>query len=110
MGNPEPVFVTRGLVLGAEPRIIKEKHVCLQLKNPDTKTTLSAMGWSRAGQTPWPGRIATCNLGTGSVIDLVYRLRKNEHPTYGGLELDMLDFAVSASQPIMNPVSHLHLN
>jgi single-stranded-DNA-specific exonuclease len=68
------------------------------------------MGWSRAGQTPWPERTALNTLRDGSVIDLAYRLRKNQHPAYGGLELDMLDFIVGASQPAVNPASQSRLN
>jgi single-stranded-DNA-specific exonuclease len=110
MGNPEPVFVTRGLILCGTARIIKEKHVCLQLTSPAAKAPLSAMGWSRAGQAPWPERIAKNNIRDGSVIDLVYRLRKNLHPTYGGLELDMIDFVVGAIQPEVNPASQSQFN
>jgi len=32
MGNPEPIFATRGVQLVAPPRILKEKHVKLKLK------------------------------------------------------------------------------
>jgi len=32
MGNPEPVFATRGVQLAAPPRILKEKHVKLKLR------------------------------------------------------------------------------
>jgi single-stranded-DNA-specific exonuclease len=28
-------------------------------------------------------------LGEGSVVHLAYRLRENEHPEYGGLELEI---------------------
>jgi single-stranded-DNA-specific exonuclease len=93
MGNPEPVFVTRGLTLASPPRVIKEKHVCLPLTARADGKPLSAMGWSRAGQTPWPERVAQDNLTRGSVIDILYRLRLNQHPTYGGLELEVIDLA-----------------
>jgi single-stranded-DNA-specific exonuclease len=93
MGNPEPVFVTRGLTLAAPPRIIKDRHVCLPLTASADGKPLSAMGWSRAGQTPWPERLAQDNLTRGSVIDILYRLRRNQHPTYGGLELEVVDLA-----------------
>ena len=32
IGNPEPVFVSRGVVLRGMPRRIKEKHICLQIR------------------------------------------------------------------------------
>jgi single-stranded-DNA-specific exonuclease len=53
------------------------------------------MGWTRHGQLPWPERAAQHHLVCGSVIDIVYRLRENVHPSYGGLELELIDFAVS---------------
>jgi len=101
-GNPEPVFVTRDLTLAAAPRTIKEKHICLQLASADLPP-LSAMGWSRPGQIAWMERAAESSLQLGSVIDLVYRLRENRHPIYGGLELDMIDFAVSGVPSAENP-------
>jgi single-stranded-DNA-specific exonuclease len=91
MGHPEPVFLTRGLLLAAPPRIVKDKHICLQLCASTDGPALSAMGWTRAGQTPWPERIAADNLDVGSVIDVVYRFRENQHPIYGGVELEMID-------------------
>jgi single-stranded-DNA-specific exonuclease len=95
IGNPEPVLVTRGLKLTAAPRIVKEKHLCLQLAASTGAKPLNAMGWTRHGQLPWPERAAQHHLVCGSVIDIVYRLRENVHPSYGGLELELIDFAVS---------------
>lgn len=89
MGNPEPVFFTRGLTLSATPRILKEVHICLPLAGG-----LSAMGWSRAGKVPWVVRIESLNLQAGSTFDAVYRLRENRHPQYGGLELELVDLAL----------------
>jgi single-stranded-DNA-specific exonuclease len=100
IGNPEPVFLTRGLLLSAAPRIIKERHVCLPLTTRCDGKLLSAMGWSRSGQTPWNERALDAGLDRGSVIDIVYRLRENLHPTYGGLELELIDLAVPR-----NPIS-----
>ena len=95
MGNPEPVFVTRGLRLSASPRIIKEKHLSLPLaKSPDGRS-LNAMGWSRNGQINWANRSIQHQLAAGSTIDVVYRLRENRHPLYGGIELDLIDLAPS---------------
>ncbi len=94
MGNLEPVFVTRGLILSAPPRFIKDVHVCLPLTGG-----LSAMGWSRAGKTPWAQRVQDLGLAAGSAFDAVYRLRENRHPQYGGLELELVDIAAAASGP-----------
>jgi single-stranded-DNA-specific exonuclease len=42
MGNPEPIFATRGVQLAAPPRILKEKHVKLKLRAGADRRDLSA--------------------------------------------------------------------
>jgi hypothetical protein len=42
MGNPEPVFVARGVQLAAPPRILKDKHVKLKIRAGDEVPELSA--------------------------------------------------------------------
>ncbi len=93
MGNPEPVLVSCGLRLSAPPRIIKEKHVCLSVDVGSGKP-LNAMGWSRNGQRSWAERSADEGLAAGSIVNLAYRLRENQHPMYGGLELELVDLEV----------------
>ncbi|SNS74286.1 exonuclease RecJ [Granulicella rosea] len=89
MDNPEPVFVARGLRLSAPPRIIKDRHICLQLTDAQGAKPINAMGWSRTGAAAWSERTAA--LTTGSNIDTLFRLRRNLHPQYGGLELELID-------------------
>ena len=95
MGNPEPVLVTRRLRLSAAPRILKEQHLSLPLGKAADGRSLNAMGWSRTGQVSWAERAARSGLAAGSTIDIVYRLRENLHPIYGGLELDLIDLVLS---------------
>ena len=95
MGNPEPVFVTRGLRLSAAPRIIKEQHLSLPLGKAEDGRSLNAMGWSRSGQRSWAERASQLQLAAGCSIDVVYRLRENQHPIYGGLELELIDLLAS---------------
>jgi single-stranded-DNA-specific exonuclease len=45
--------------------------------------TFSAVGWNLAEQ------VTAMALGPDSVIDLAYRVRQNEHPEFGGLELEI---------------------
>jgi single-stranded-DNA-specific exonuclease len=90
MGNPEPVFLTRALTLAAAPRIIKEVHACLPLAGG-----ISALGWSRSGKQSWAERVQCLNLTTGTAIDAVYRLRENRNAQYGGLELELVDIALT---------------
>ena len=41
------------------------------------------MGWNLAA------RAAELGLAQGSLIDLAYRIRENQHPEYGGLEAEI---------------------
>ena len=80
MGNAEPVFIARNVRVLAPPRIMKEKHVRLRVSQG---ATLSAVGWNLADQ------VTAMAIGPESVVHLAYRVRENEHPEYGGLELEI---------------------
>ena len=90
-GNPEPVFVARKVRLLSPPRLMKERHIRLELAQdsvqprplPRSSGALKAVGWNMAA------RSATLGLEQGSLIDLAYRIRENEHPDYGGLEAEI---------------------
>jgi single-stranded-DNA-specific exonuclease len=90
IGNPEPAFVTRGLTLTAPVRIIKEKHICLELEKIGENRRISALGWSR--RTDWPARCTEMSLNKGSSINVAYRLRAKTNPQFPGLELELIDF------------------
>ncbi len=92
-GNPEPIFVARRVRLVSAPRVMKERHIRLELaQDPDRSqtpglavpgSTLRAVGWGLAA------RVAELALGSGSLIDLAYRIRENDHPEFGGLEVEI---------------------
>ncbi|MGC9157851.1 MAG: single-stranded-DNA-specific exonuclease RecJ [Terracidiphilus sp.] len=90
-GNPEPVFIARKVRLLGAPRVMKERHIRLELARdstqppplPGTSGAVRAVGWNLAA------RAATLGLGEGSWIDIAYRIRENEHPEYGGLEVEI---------------------
>jgi single-stranded-DNA-specific exonuclease len=90
-GNTEPVFVARRVRLLAPLRIMKERHIRLELAQdsvqpkplPGSSGVLRAVGWNLAA------RAAALGLTQGSLVDLAYRIRENEHPEYGGLEADI---------------------
>ena len=90
-GNPEPVFVARRARLLSPPRVMKERHLRLELAQdsvqprplPGTSGALRAIGWDQAA------RAAALGLTQGSLIDLAYRIRENQHPEYGGLEAEI---------------------
>jgi single-stranded-DNA-specific exonuclease len=90
-GNAEPVFVARRVRVLASPRMMKERHLRLELAQdsiqprplPGSSGALRAVGWNLAA------RAAELGLAQGSLIDLAYRIRENEHPEYGGLEAEI---------------------
>jgi len=99
-GNPEPVFLARQARLLAAPRIMKGRHLCLELaqdaaSSPDQpaaglpastgpSSSIRAVGWSLAE------RAMELRLAQGDAIDLAYRIRENDHPDFGGLEIEIL--------------------
>ena len=94
-GNPEPVFVARRVRLLTAPRLMKERHIRLELAQesvqptplPGSSGSLRAVGWGLAAQA------AEMSLTQGSIIDLAYRIRENDHPQYGGLEVEIAGMA-----------------
>ncbi|MEP7076036.1 MAG: single-stranded-DNA-specific exonuclease RecJ [Acidobacteriota bacterium] len=70
-GNPKPVFLTKGLVLDAEPFVMKEKHLKLSLRDPSRKR-FEAVWWD--GVRKSKGR--TFTRGTG--IEIAYIPEANE--------------------------------
>jgi single-stranded-DNA-specific exonuclease len=90
-GNPEPVFVARRVRLLTAPRLMKERHIRLELAQdsvapqplPGTSGALRAVGWNMAART------SALSLERGSLVNLAYRIRENQHPEYGGLEAEI---------------------
>ena len=90
-GNAEPVFVARRVRMLSVPRVMKERHLRLELAQDSIQPrplagssgALRAIGWNLAA------RAAELGLAQGSLIDLAYRIRENEHPEYGGLEAEI---------------------
>jgi single-stranded-DNA-specific exonuclease len=111
-GNPEPLFVARNARLVAAPRIMKTRHLALELtqdptapsaapsdglpnslpaassthppSSPAPISSIRAVGWNLAE------RAMELRLAQGSHIDLAYRIRENDHPDFGGLEIEIL--------------------
>ncbi|MGB8535212.1 MAG: single-stranded-DNA-specific exonuclease RecJ [Acidobacteriaceae bacterium] len=86
-GNEEPIFVAYNVRVTAPARAIKDRHVCLQLAQGTRGASWSALGWD------WAARVQALGLEQGSVLHLAYKLRQNQHPEYGGLELEIADLA-----------------
>ena len=112
-GNPEPIFIARSARLLAPPRIMKAQHLRLELaqdalaQNATSSSATSiatppsgsiahlpasaapvasirAVGWNLAE------RAIKLQLVQGSLIDLAYRIRENDHPDFGGLEIEIM--------------------
>jgi single-stranded-DNA-specific exonuclease len=119
MGNPEPVFVARGVTLIGEPRVMREKHMKLKLRRyesaaADSQATrgaraagdgalargLDALGWRMAH------RLEAEPLAGGSAVDIVFRIEQNTHKDFGGsLQLVLSDFRRAEDQRGVNSQS-----
>jgi single-stranded-DNA-specific exonuclease len=107
-GNPEPLFLARNARLVKAPRIMKARHLALELAqdsapppngasnslpaaspahppgSPAPISSIRAVGWNLAELA------MELHLEPGSRIDVVYRIRENDHPEFGGLEIEIL--------------------
>ncbi len=99
-GNPEPIFLARSARLLAPPRIMKAQHLSLELAQDSVpspaassarlpasaapSSSIRAVGWNLAE------RAMQLRLAQGSLIDLAYRIRENDHPDFGGLEVEIM--------------------
>ena len=83
MGNEEPVFLAQNVLVTAAPRYMKEKHVRLLVAQGPRGGNIAALGWN------WAERVQQMQIEEGSVVHLAYKLRENEHPEFGGLELEI---------------------
>jgi single-stranded-DNA-specific exonuclease len=97
-GNPEPMFLARRVLVATAPRTMKERHLRLELAQmqdgnapPGSGSTIRAVGWGLAG------RAIELRLAAGSVIDLSYRIRENDHPDFGGLEVEIVGMEIAES-------------
>ena len=103
-GNPGPVFVARRARLVSAPRTMKERHVRLEIAQESSSGTqpagafarnpssvMRAVGWDMAART------AELKLIAGSLIDVAYRIRENDHPEFGGLEVEICGMELSQS-------------
>jgi len=96
-GNPEPIFVARRARLLDAPRILKDRHIRLDLAQEPvlsgSSSAIRAVGWDLAA------RAAELGLARGSLIDLAYRVRENDHPEFGGLEVEIAGIRLFGETP-----------
>jgi len=93
-GNSEPVFLARTMRLAAPVRLMKEKHIRLELRSAaplvEEAAAVKAVGWNLAH------RAKELSLEQGSVVDVAYRIRENDHPKYGGLQIELAGVRLSS--------------
>jgi len=87
-GNAEPIFVARNARLATAPRFMKERHLRLDLSQDSslgsaTHGSIKAVGWDQAARAQLLGLIKD------SRVDVAYRIRENDHPDFGGLEIEI---------------------
>ncbi len=85
MGNPAPMLVTRGVRLASPPRIVGETGLKLLIATASGEP-LEAIGWSLGSRI---GELT----GT-SVIDIAYRLERDEFRGKSRLQARLSDFRV----------------
>ena len=96
-GNPEPIFVARKARLVAAPRFMKERHLRLDLAHESSLPgapsggAMKAVGWDIAA------RAQALGLAKDAHIDLAYRIRENDHPDFGGLEVEIAGLELATS-------------
>lgn len=81
--NPEPIFVARAARLCAAPRVMKDRHIRLELMQGALHAAMRCVGWD------WAGRCIELGLMPGSLVDVAYKIRENEHPDFGGIEIEI---------------------
>jgi single-stranded-DNA-specific exonuclease len=88
-GNAAPIFVAHKARLVNPPRIMKERHIRLELAQDlehasgSNTAPMRAVGWDLAG------RARALGLKQGDLVDLAYRVRENDHPGFAGLEVEI---------------------
>jgi single-stranded-DNA-specific exonuclease len=84
-GNPEPLFVSKGVRLAAALKVVKEKHLRVSVEDVTDGARFGGMAWSR--RMDWAALAQKEGWREGDLVDLAYRLHRNWHPDFGGWEL-----------------------
>lgn len=88
LGNPDPIFVARGVRLVAPPRVLAERHLRLAFQDQDGAAKFGGVAWGR--RTPWTELARQQNWLPGDSFDVAFHLRRNWHPDFGGWELEII--------------------
>ncbi len=88
IGNPKPRFSARGLRVFGAPRILKQKHLKLNVRQDNS--TFQALGWKMAERAK--------EIRSGSVVDLAFFLEENYFQGNYSLQLNIQDIGKCDSQ------------
>ena len=94
-GNPQPVFVARGVCSLQPARILKGKHLKLKLKRGVDDTSglaraIDALGWGMAS------RFEDNPFAAGQLLEIAFTIERNSHSDFGGhLQLTLRDWSCS---------------
>jgi single-stranded-DNA-specific exonuclease len=82
LGNPAPVLVARGVRVAAPPRVVGKDGLRVLLEQHGTRIT--ALGWGMAARAP--------ELAPGSLVDVAFRLERDEWNGESRLQARLADF------------------
>ncbi|HYH01032.1 MAG TPA: single-stranded-DNA-specific exonuclease RecJ [Terriglobales bacterium] len=101
MSNPEPVFISRGVRVLVPPRLLKEKHMKLRVRQEPDNLNGSGRGARVFDLLAWrmADRIQQEAVIAGDALDIAFSVDENQHPEYGGLQLSLSDFSRTGSAP-----------
>jgi Single-stranded DNA-specific exonuclease len=85
MGNPSPVLVSRSVRLGGAPRAIGRDGLKILLEG--AILSLDAIGWGMADRIP--------DLPAGSVVDIAFRLERDEYQGVTRLQARIADIRIA---------------
>ena len=94
-GNPEPVFAAHRVRVISPPRVMKDRHIALELQQESHglaagTAIMRCVGWD------WASRCMDLRIEAGSLIDVAYKIRQNDHPEYGGIEIELAGVRLAA--------------
>jgi single-stranded-DNA-specific exonuclease len=93
MGNPEPVFIGRDVRLMFPPRILKEKHAKLRVRQADSQDgtpPLDALAWRMAP--------SVAGLHPGDLLEIAYSIeRSHNRDSNPNLQLCVCDLRVAGN-------------
>lgn len=82
-GNPQPVFVARGVRLASPPRVIGKQRDHLKLRLADDDAQMDALGWGMADRAR--------DLADSMTVDVAYQLERDDWNGRQQLQLKLAD-------------------